>query len=83
MGVRQLPVASVTSVLSDQVIRPKEVATINNTPDQEPVRRWIEESCAQQGVPVKITDPEVIRKVVILLTAGRDPDGQTTLAREH
>lgn len=34
---------------------------------EQEVAEWVERSCAAQGVPVKITDPSVIRQVVILL----------------
>lgn len=33
------------------------------------VREWTERSCAEQGVPVKVTDPTVLRKVAILMGA--------------
>lgn len=42
---------------------------------------WVAASCASQGVPVKVTDPEVVRQVWVLLVAtesgprlGRQPD---------
>lgn len=31
------------------------------------VRCWVERSCAQQGVPVTVTDPVTLRKVAVLL----------------
>lgn len=36
-------------------------------------RRWVEDSCARQGVPVKVEDPLVMDDVAELLSAGRDP----------
>ena len=40
-------------------------------PDPEEVRAIVEESCAAQGVPVKVTDPSTVRSVAALLRAGR------------
>jgi hypothetical protein len=34
-------------------------------------RAWVEESCAAQGIPVKITDPTTIRHVAEILREGR------------
>lgn len=41
---------------------------------------WVAASCSAQGVPVKVTDPEVVRRVCVLLVAtesgprlGRQP----------
>ncbi len=34
----------------------------------------LEASCAVQGVPVRVTDPAVIRRVVVLLQAGSGAD---------
>jgi len=34
-------------------------------------RRWVEASCATQGVAVKIADEGVVAQVVTLLTSGR------------
>lgn len=34
---------------------------------------WLEKSCEDQGVPLKVTDPTTIRKVVTLLT-GKAPE---------
>jgi hypothetical protein len=31
---------------------------------------WLEKSCEDQGVPLKVTDPTVIRKVAVLLGIG-------------
>lgn len=42
--------------------------------DPEAVRAWLRLHCAAQGVPVQVTDPDVIRNAVVLLTgraAGR------------
>lgn len=37
------------------------------------VAAWVAASCAEQGVPVKVTDPTVVRRVGALL--GAAPDG--------
>lgn len=29
--------------------------------------RWLYRSCAEQGVPVKVTDPTTLRKIAVLL----------------
>jgi hypothetical protein len=36
------------------------------------VREWVERTCAEQGVPVKVTDPLVLRKVADILNEARD-----------
>lgn len=40
----------------------------------EALAAWVTESCAEQGVPVKVTDPVVVARVGVLLT-GRGPSG--------
>lgn len=42
----------------------------------EEVKRWVEASCAAQGVPVKVTDAIVVRQVGKLLGAGSDATGR-------
>jgi hypothetical protein len=37
----------------------------------ERARRWVQESCAAQGVAVKISDPQTIRRVAEILREGR------------
>jgi hypothetical protein len=39
---------------------------------------WVERTCAEQGVPVKLSDPLVLAKVAELLAQGR----QTGVRRE-
>ena len=39
-------------------------------PTPEAVQAWVAASCAAQGVPEKVTDPVVIRKVAVLLGVG-------------
>jgi len=39
------------------------------TPGQ--VAAWVERTCAEQGVPVRVTDPETVRQVGVLLGARR------------
>ncbi len=41
---------------------------------REQVAAWLATSCAAQGVPVKVTDPQTLAKVAALLTpAGGAP----------
>lgn len=40
-------------------------------PAAEVARAWVERTCAGQGVPVKVTDPAVIRAVVALVGQTR------------
>lgn len=47
----------------------------------EEVRRWVEASCAAQGVPVKVTDALVVRRVGMLLGAGSDAVGRADAGR--
>lgn len=35
----------------------------------EDLAAWVAKSCAAQGVPVKVTDPTVVRRVAALLNA--------------
>ncbi|THJ00979.1 hypothetical protein E7Z54_11470 [Nocardioides sp.] len=41
--------------------------------DEAALAAWVESSCAAQGVPVKVTDPTVVRRVGGLL--GASPEG--------
>ena len=47
------------------------VMGVRRMPTPEVARAWVERTCAQQGVPVKITDPVVIAAVVVLLGQNR------------
>lgn len=38
--------------------------------DDPEFKAWLEKSCADQGVPLKVTDPATIRKVAVLFSAG-------------
>lgn len=33
---------------------------------------WVERHCAEQGVPVKVSDPLALAKIPDILTEGRD-----------
>jgi hypothetical protein len=33
---------------------------------------WVERTCAEQGVPVKVTDPLVLAEVAEILLSGRE-----------
>ncbi|MCP3977512.1 MAG: hypothetical protein GY720_23755 [bacterium] len=44
-----------------------------NRVDLEVVRRWVEESCAAQGVVVKVAEPEAVERAAALLQEGRSP----------
>lgn len=48
--------------------------------DPEAVRRWVEATCAAQGVRVQIIDPAVLQQVVSLL--GRTPPLRRTQPRK-
>ena len=43
--------------------------------DQDDLRRraiaWVERSCAEQGVPAKLSDPELLDRVAKILEEGR------------
>jgi len=39
----------------------------------EGLKTWVERSCAAQGLPVKVTDPAVLRQVGVLLGCSRPP----------
>jgi len=43
----------------------------------EVAREWVEESCAAQGVKAKLGDSEVVEKVAVLLSAGREASAAT------
>lgn len=38
--------------------------------DRAALTTWVHESCARQGVPVKITNPVVVANIATLLTSG-------------
>lgn len=43
-----------------------------NTPEaREVAQLWVERTCAEQGVAVKVTDPAAIQTVVVLLDQSR------------
>ena len=44
----------------------------------EVVTAWVEDSCAAQGVPVKVTDPLTVRRVAAIL--GQDRQSASTRA---
>ena len=44
---------------------------VSRNPTPEEIRAWTERTCAEQGVPLKIRDPGVIRDVVTLLGQSR------------
>lgn len=46
---------------------------------------WVASSCAAQGVPVKITDPEAVRRVGVLLRAAdaTGPQAKLRPVRRH
>jgi len=35
-------------------------------------REWAERTCEEQGLPVKVRDPAVLREIVALLVSGRE-----------
>ncbi len=35
----------------------------SGAPDPSAVRRWVERTCAEQGVPVHVTDPRTLAKL--------------------
>ena len=43
-------------------------------PTPEEIRAWVEESCARQGLDLKITDREVLRRVAEILGSSRPPN---------
>ncbi len=49
----------------------------------EDVADWLAASCAEQGVPVLVTDPRILADVAVLLSAGRssDPPDRSNAAR--
>ena len=54
-----------TAPLNDQVVASGEADLAARA------RKWVEETCAAQGIPVKITDPTTIRYVAEILREGR------------
>jgi len=38
----------------------------------EVAQAWVEESCAAQGLNAKLVDADIVEKVAVLLSAGRD-----------
>lgn len=46
--------------------------------DASTVRRWVQRTCEAQGVPVAVTDPSVLARIVVLL--GAPSHGHTSKA---
>ena len=38
----------------------------------ERAKAWVERACAEQGVPVKMTDPVALRRIADILGEARD-----------
>lgn len=52
--------------------------------DPQEVAEWVSATCEAQGVPVRVTDPDVVRSVAVLLSgraAGPQPRGSAGGAR--
>jgi hypothetical protein len=47
------------------------------------VTAWVQASCAAQGIPVKVTDVTVIRRVGVLLGALSGGFARAPAKREH
>jgi hypothetical protein len=44
--------------------------------EPESVEAWVERTCREQGVPVKVRDPATIRAVALLLRSGSELPGR-------
>jgi hypothetical protein len=44
----------------------------------ERARAWVEKSCAEQGVPVKLSDPLALAKIADILGEARDAREKST-----
>ena len=49
---------------------------------EERVRAWVERSCAEQGVPFKVTDRRVVAQVAELLRTRPGQSRQTGSSRD-
>ena len=48
-------------------------AVTERPPDwSERAKAWVERACAEQGVPVKLTDPLVLAEIAEILLSGRE-----------
>lgn len=47
--------------------------------NDEQIAAWVTDSCVAQGVPVRITDPEALRRVGVLLRAADATGAQAKL----
>ena len=45
--------------------------------DPSVIRRWVERTCASQGLPVVVTDAGVISRLVVLLGQPTSPEHNT------
>jgi len=50
--------------------------------DLEAVRLWVEESCAAQGVAVKVAEAEAVERAAALLREGRRPQRSDQRVRD-
>jgi hypothetical protein len=42
---------------------------------RERAKAWVERHCAEQGVPVKLSDPLALDKIAAILAEGREKRG--------
>jgi len=52
--------------------RPRTAAEDESPNWSERAKAWVEKSCAEQGVPVKMTDPLALAKIADILSEARD-----------
>jgi hypothetical protein len=51
--------------------------------DEAVVRAWVKRTRAEQGLPVKITDPRIIERVVAILRLSREETRRRELLAQH
>jgi hypothetical protein len=52
--------------------------------DEAVVRAWVERTCGEQGVPVKVTDPRILERVAFILRVSREEARRRAMqAQDH
>jgi hypothetical protein len=61
--------------------RPRTAAKDESLDRSARAKTWVEKSCAEQGVPVKMTDPVALAKIADILASGREKRSSSERAR--
>jgi hypothetical protein len=63
--------------------QPRVPAKPSSRVDEAVVRAWVERTRAEQGVPVKVTDPRIIERVAAVLRLSREEAGRRAIQAQN